>query len=92
MKRLIILVLFVVVFAVVGALAFRNHHNVFFHALIWQGEVPLVWLLVGAFALGVVLTLLLFFPAALRQRWQLWRARREVARLSRQQLMTPETH
>lgn len=91
MKRLITLVLVVVVFAVVGALAFRNHHDVFFHALIWQGEVPLVWLLVGAFALGVILALLLFLPTTARQRWQLWRARREVARLSRQQLMTTET-
>jgi uncharacterized membrane protein YciS (DUF1049 family) len=81
--RLLNLALFLVAFAVAGALAFRNHHEVPFHGLIWQGEVPLVWLLVAAFALGVVVAVLLFFPVTLRHRWQLRRARRELLRLSR---------
>jgi|YNPMSStandDraft_1061717.scaffolds.fasta_scaffold22623_1 uncharacterized membrane protein YciS (DUF1049 family) len=88
MKRLITLLLFLVAFVVVGALAFRNGHAVPFDGLIWHGEVALIWLLIAAFALGMAVALLLISPILVTQRWRLWRARREAARLQQTQLVT----
>ncbi len=87
MARLLTLFLFLVAFAVAGALAFRNSHAVPFDGLIWQGEVALIWLLIAAFAVGVAVALLLLAPTLVGQRWRLWRARREMARVRQTQLI-----
>lgn len=88
MKRWIVLFVALVAFLTAGALTFRNSHSVPFDALIWQGEVPLVWLLLAAFVLGVGVALLLIAPTLVAQHWRLWQMRRQLARVARTQLIT----
>ncbi|MCX7945747.1 MAG: LapA family protein [Hydrogenophilus sp.] len=73
--RLVRLFLFAAVFLASGAVAFRNGKPVAIDLLVWQGEVPLVWLLLAAFAAGMGVAALLLTPTLVRTAWRVRRLR-----------------
>ncbi len=83
MRKLLLAIIYLFVFLTIGALTLRNDHAVPFDALLWQGEVRLMWLLLMAFAVGALVTLMFILPGVLSRSWQLWRTQRRLRRLER---------
>ncbi len=78
MWRIFLMLILIAVLVLGASIGYFNAQMVNFDYLFGSWEIPLIGLLIGAFALGVVLTLLVIGTRLLAQRLELGRLRARV--------------